>query len=528
MDRCLICGKPTKSHELDGKFICHSCWIEKPEIVEKIKKGDYEESYEGGDGEEDEDEEEETEKTSEKSEDVAIEMEGLGKSCIFCGETVGDMIEHLEKYHPLAAEMIKREAIRRELEEKEFTNGELFGVAEDMMERAEPGLAQYILKQVDPSCSWLHAVYNLLSKASLTRRNHLEAEHFAKKALEQEPDSELLRLELAIAYFFTSKHYLAYEIIEDIEKDSLNQEISPEVGALHTHIKDTFQETAEDFDLTEEELYEFDKKISKCDELVDKGKYEEAKRGFEDLIELYPEMVSPYYDLGVLHQRLDEPEKAKKYFEKTLSLDPDHRGAEARIEETEDQVGKWVPDNLLATDIFSEEEKELIPERLLHKDSEEAKISMAFYRIKNHRRVKGVLRNSEEFEIIEEEKNFVEARWVRKISSEKPYEGTNLEFEDLLEKYEKEIGYDPSEYEDDVKSELYIGSVELFLNELFLHTESIGRLKILENLLLDKKSLGDSLELDERYFIDQNQDPGIIEMSDEETAEEFVEEFLED
>lgn len=38
MDRCEICGKPTKSHSLGEYYICHSCWTEKTEEIDELKK----------------------------------------------------------------------------------------------------------------------------------------------------------------------------------------------------------------------------------------------------------------------------------------------------------------------------------------------------------------------------------------------------------------------------------------------------------------------------------------------------------
>jgi len=44
MKNCEICGKPTKSHKIGYKYVCHTCWVDEDneeqieELEEEIKK----------------------------------------------------------------------------------------------------------------------------------------------------------------------------------------------------------------------------------------------------------------------------------------------------------------------------------------------------------------------------------------------------------------------------------------------------------------------------------------------------------
>lgn len=38
MGKCEICGKPTSSHEVGEKVVCHPCWEENPEKIERLKE----------------------------------------------------------------------------------------------------------------------------------------------------------------------------------------------------------------------------------------------------------------------------------------------------------------------------------------------------------------------------------------------------------------------------------------------------------------------------------------------------------
>jgi tetratricopeptide (TPR) repeat protein len=62
-------------------------------------------------------------------------------------------------------------------------------------------------------------------------------------------------------------------------------------------------------------------------ELTDTGKFAEAKKAYEKLVELFPKDANLWRDLGMTYSVLDEHDKAVAAFNKAVSLQPDFANA---------------------------------------------------------------------------------------------------------------------------------------------------------------------------------------------------------
>lgn len=58
-----------------------------------------------------------------------------------------------------------------------------------------------------------------------------------------------------------------------------------------------------------------------------RGKFKEAERYYLTAINLNPFYAKAYYNLGLVYLNIDDKEKAYLFFEKTLELEPYHEGA---------------------------------------------------------------------------------------------------------------------------------------------------------------------------------------------------------
>lgn len=88
MDECLYCGKPTKSHKIDGGYLCHNCYSKREnneeikKIIKKSKTTDERDNYR--------EELNEPEKTEEKGK-IRDELDGLEKIDQGCCPFFGDI-----------------------------------------------------------------------------------------------------------------------------------------------------------------------------------------------------------------------------------------------------------------------------------------------------------------------------------------------------------------------------------------------------------------------------------------------------
>lgn len=62
------------------------------------------------------------------------------------------------------------------------------------------------------------------------------------------------------------------------------------------------------------------------------GKYQEAKKEFNNALEINPNNPEIYFNLGVTSEACNEVESAKKVYEKAIKLDPAHKRARERLD----------------------------------------------------------------------------------------------------------------------------------------------------------------------------------------------------
>ena len=68
-----------------------------------------------------------------------------------------------------------------------------------------------------------------------------------------------------------------------------------------------------------------------------KGELDQAILGFEEMLKIYQEIgdtkgeVTAYFSLGLLHEEKGNDQKAKEYFKRVLSINPNHIQARDKI-----------------------------------------------------------------------------------------------------------------------------------------------------------------------------------------------------
>ena len=75
-------------------------------------------------------------------------------------------------------------------------------------------------------------------------------------------------------------------------------------------------------ELSQAQQAEFIRTFRDADQYLAKKKFEKAKKAYERVIELKPEMAAAYRRLGVIHEILKDYELAANYFEKTIEINP--------------------------------------------------------------------------------------------------------------------------------------------------------------------------------------------------------------
>jgi len=65
-------------------------------------------------------------------------------------------------------------------------------------------------------------------------------------------------------------------------------------------------------------------RLARADTALERGDLERARRGYESVIEQSPELVSPYFQLGLIAYGAADPNAAIEHFEAALARDPGH------------------------------------------------------------------------------------------------------------------------------------------------------------------------------------------------------------
>ena len=62
------------------------------------------------------------------------------------------------------------------------------------------------------------------------------------------------------------------------------------------------------------------------------GKYDEAIEEFEKVVKINPKNADAYFNIGMVKEAKNDSSGAKKMYEKTLEIIPDHKTAKKRID----------------------------------------------------------------------------------------------------------------------------------------------------------------------------------------------------
>ncbi|MBI5574642.1 MAG: tetratricopeptide repeat protein [Elusimicrobia bacterium] len=62
------------------------------------------------------------------------------------------------------------------------------------------------------------------------------------------------------------------------------------------------------------------------------GKYDEAIEEFEKVIKINPKNADAYFNMGIVKEAKNDSSGAKKMYEKTLEIIPDHKTARKHLE----------------------------------------------------------------------------------------------------------------------------------------------------------------------------------------------------
>ncbi|KAL4434759.1 hypothetical protein ABPG74_017179 [Tetrahymena malaccensis] len=182
---------------------------------------------------------------------------------------------------------------------------------------------------LDPYNKWAH--YNL-AKCQLIKGNYDNAIKYYKKVLEQDPDDEQANAGIG---FILGYHLLDYKKAIEHYKIAINTnfqklEYLVNLADLHLNIKDlnsaqTYINQCMQINSNIPKLYEI---LSKMEQI--KGNSQKALEYMQIQLQLEPQNADIYHRLGQFYHQTN-PEEARKYYLKSLSIDPKQKFVNYRL-----------------------------------------------------------------------------------------------------------------------------------------------------------------------------------------------------
>lgn len=164
-----------------------------------------------------------------------------------------------------------------------------------------------------------------LATAAVARRDFSEAERYYRSTLEQRPDLEDVRLDLAELLRLQGRHD------EALTEARRAVQLNPDSARAHTFaglslaMRGHPAEAAEHFRrVVAINPSDSDAHVNLGNTLAEQGRVDEAMEHFRRAVELNPDSAAAWYNLGQTHVRRGEAAEAVEAFRRTVHLDPKH------------------------------------------------------------------------------------------------------------------------------------------------------------------------------------------------------------
>ena len=401
-------------------------------------------------------------------------------TCPICQKKMSLVIEHVKRKHPEVYKRTKKRILLEALEKFDLSDDDKLYAAKELFDKKDYEPVFEILKDVSPKFKDLATVFSVIGRALNEQRSHDEAEYYLHRAIDLEPKVPEFHLYLAIAYLGNRKTTLAIEELDGIDIDKAVPNNKKLIFELKKVVNAEIEQKQIEFDINRDQFLKVNSLFMEGLAKLKSGDYKECIKIYEKILAIQPKSYSAYGNIGLAHMKLGNYKKARDNFRMALSINPVYALGQDNLYilekwEKGDRVGVGVSLKLL-----KEDEKAIIPETELMTDDHEFMMhSHAFYKVNDIEKVINALEESDEFEITKRGNNFLEAIWSRE----------NLEML-MIEDLPPGVT-DPRSI---------LGDILLRWDDLKLSTVSRGRLKVLENILLEKCKLNNAIELGTRFF----------------------------
>ncbi|MCK5560153.1 MAG: tetratricopeptide repeat protein [Thermoplasmata archaeon] len=402
--------------------------------------------------------------------------------CPVCGAKVKDIAKHLQRKHPEEAEQMKIEALNEITARLKPSDDEKLDIAIRLFEEKDFVLVPEILKDISPTFEDLAGVFHSVATAQNELDNYNEAEHYINRALALSPDNPELRFNRALMYSKNNKMYAAYEDLAkiDISKAELNNRDM--IQKFKNYLNNEIESRSHELNLSKSKFIESYRAFIEGYDLMCAGKYHECIETFEKVLASDPNSYQSYGNIGIAYMKLGDRKNAREYFEHALSINPDYAHTKNNLKVLKDHEKGEQSGLGVSLELLTAEELKMVPKtELVGKKLESIMASTAFYRVKNPGKVREVLKDYNEFKIEDEGKYFIDAIWSRENPHHPLMEMLTL---DASEPYS------------------ILGDITLRWDDLKLSAQSRGRLRVLQNILLEKCELQDELEFIDEYYED--------------------------
>ncbi len=402
----------------------------------------------------------------------------MKKTCPFCDAKVKKLDRHVEKEHPLIWESTKVDAVRERMEVETFTDQEKLEIAEEFFEMEEYMVVMEILKHIDPTFPDMVFVYDILGRTFSELGSFKIAEHYLKKAIDLRPEIQGFRFNLALMHDKNDRPYSMAKELGNIDLSKAEQEDLGMIKEIIEELNEEMEELSKKKGLTREQDMAAYITFSEGYELMLRGDCHDSIEKFEEALVIDPGLHSAFGNIGFIYIKLGDYKKARQYLDRALSMKPDYVYSKNNLELLEKlEKGEFDGDGF-SLKFLSEAEKKMIPQTEITGDGLEIMmLSEAFYMVKDVSKVRAVLEDNEEFQVVDEGEHFIETLWMR-----------------------GEIDPDDSMSNPMGIPINMLGTTRLCRNELNLSTMTRGRLRVLQHLLLENYGLRDILEDDGEYF----------------------------
>ena len=410
--------------------------------------------------------------------------------------------QHMEKDHPEIYEDMKIEGLHKLVKEEKLSDPEKLDMANELFEDDEYDMVLELLKYLPGDHPELFEVFNLVAGAYAMMENPYEAEHYGKRSVDLKPEIAEFRYNLASTYWINNNLHSCIKEIEKIDISKVDRGNKDLIERFIKFVYNDLDEASREVGLTTEQYLESNRLFNDGYKQMTSGNYEESIRKFNDAIKINPESHTLYGNLGVAYLKLGDYKNARRYFKNALKIKPDYIYAQHNLETLENFKNNGESGVGMSTELLTAAEKKLVPRtELMSDNSESIRRSLVYYRVSDLKRVRKVLETNNEFEIIDQGEHFTVANWSRSNPNHFLH------------------GFLPSELSE---PKSVLGDIELCWDELRLSAMTRGRLRVLQNLLLDKCGLKDILELDDEYF-EELFNPELFDDLDEDWEDDYEE-----